>query len=287
MARPRRIEPELQALHPLPEGTHPLLRQGSEAVAYHIPVAPLVDDASPLKTTISLPRRSAWTSGLHFHASHTEYLRLVKGAIFVQIGGQTKLISALKGGEVDSSSGELLSEGLVVEVPRFARHNWGRLEHYNKLYRSGNQGISKQWSLPEDWDEEAVVEEWTDPIDVGKPLFFWNLNGIITAPSDSVLPRRQRMARSFLGGLWIDLQLFVVFWELDNWPVFVDLRKQLSLRSSQGQLTAMTDAAEVVASFIALLFARIIGILLGLKAVSQQRTPDALWEAYKKSPRDL
>lgn len=287
MARTPRTEPEPQALRPLPEGTYPLLRPGSEAVAYHIPVAPPADDAYPHKTTIALPRRSAWTSGLHFHASHIEYLRLVKGAIFVQLGGQTKLISTLKGGELDLSSGELLREGLVVEVPRFARHNWGRLEHYNELHRSRNQDVSEQWSLPEDWDEEAVVEEWTDPIDAGKPLFFWNLNSIITAPSDRVLSRRQQMARSLLGGLWIDLQLFVVFWELDNWPVFVDFRKQLNLGSSQRRLTAMTDAAEVVASFTVLLFGRIIGMFLGLKAVSQQRTPDALWEAYKKSPRDL
>ena len=287
MARTPRTEPEPQALRPLPEGTRPLLRQGSEAVAYHIPIAPPLDDVSPPKTTIALPRRSAWTSALHFHASHTEYLRLVKGAIFVQLRGQIKLISALKGGEVDPSSGELLREGLVVDVPRFARHNWGRLERYNELYRARNQGASKHWNLPEDWDEEAVVEEWTDPVDAGKPLFFWNLNGIITAPSNSVLPRRQQMARSLLGGLWIDLQLFVVFWELDNWPVFVDLRKQLSLGSRQRRLTAMADAAEVVASFIMLIFARTIGIFLGLKAVSQQRTPDALWEAHKKSPRDL
>ena len=287
MVRTSRIEPEPQALSPLPEGTHPLLRQGSEAVAYHIPVTPPADEASPLKTTIALPRRSAWTSGLHFHASHTEYLHLVKGAIFVQLGGQTKLISALKGGEVDPNSGELLREVLVVEVPRFARHNWGRLEHCDKLHRSRNQGVSKQWCMSEDWDEEVVVEEWTDPIDAGKPLFFWNLNGIITAPSDSVLSRRQQIARNLLAGLWVDLQLFVVFWELDNWPVFVDLRKQLSLGSSQGWLAAMTDAAEVVVSFTVLLFGRIIGMFLGLKAVSQQRTPDALWEAYKKSPRDL
>lgn len=287
MARTQKTEPEPQALRPLPEGTRPLLRQGSEAVAYHIPVAPPVDDASPLKTTIALPRGSAWTSGLHFHASHTEYLRLVKGAILVQLGGQIKLISALKGGEVDPSSGELLREGLVVEVPRFARHNWGRLEHYSKLYRSRNQGVSKQWNLPEDWDEEAVVEEWTDPVDAGKPLFFWNLNGIITAPNNSVLRRRQQIARSLLGSLWINLQLFVVFWGLDNWPVFVDLRKQLRLGSGQGRLTAMTDTVEVAASFVVLFVARIIGILLGLEPVSQQRTPDALWDAYRKYPRDI
>ncbi|KAF2994398.1 hypothetical protein E8E13_002847 [Curvularia kusanoi] len=287
MARTSNPEPEAQALSPLPEGTRPLLRHGSEAVAYHIPVAPSVDDQVPIKTTIALPRRSAWTSGLHFHASHTEYLRLVKGAIFVELGGQTKFISALRGGEIDKATGELLHEGLVVEVPRFTRHNWGRLEHYNELHRPRSRGISRLWDLPEDWDEEVVVEEWTDPIDIGKPLFFWNLNGIITAPSDLALRKRHKIAKNVLGSLWIDLQLFVVFWELDNWPILVDFRKQLHLRGKQGLQATIADAAEIVASFILLFLARILGLLLDLQAVSRQRTPDALWDAYKKSPRNL
>ncbi|KAF2626130.1 hypothetical protein BU25DRAFT_432315 [Macroventuria anomochaeta] len=258
------------------------VQHGSEAVAYHIPTVPSAGDTSPLKTTIALPRRSAWTSGLHFHATHTEYLRLVKGAVFVELNGKTKLISALVGGEVDASTGQQIQEGLVIEIPRYARHNWGRLDHYISLTR---QGRSPQPIWPEDWTEEVVVEESTDPSDISKPLFFWNLNGIITAPSDTIFCMRQRVAKGFLGDLWIDLQLFVVFWELDNWPIFIDFRK-LPLGVRPSWALRMGEGAEIVTSFIVLCVARVFGILLGLRAVEQRRTPDALWEAYWKSARD-
>lgn len=205
----------------------------------------------------------------------------------MELKGQTRFISALEGGEIDKSTGELLNKGLIIEVPRFARHNWGRLEHYNELHRPLARGVSSQLALPEDWDEEAVVEEWTDPIDAGKPLFFWNLNGIITAPSCIVLRTRQRIARYLLGGRWIDIQLFVVFWELDNWPIFFDLRKQLRLEGSQRALIGITDGVEMVVSFIIVFIARLFGLFLGLHAVGQQRTPDALWNAYRKTSRDL
>ncbi|KAH6632958.1 hypothetical protein C7974DRAFT_433150 [Boeremia exigua] len=243
------------------------------------------NDPSPLKTTIALPRHSAWTSGLHFHASHTEYLRLVKGAIFVKLNGTTKLISALAGGEIDKVNGQLVQEGLVVEVPRFVRHNWGRLEHYRKSTRAFGRGVQQHRNSPEDWTEEVVVEEWTDPSDIKKPLFFWNLNAIITAPGEAS-SKRERLAKDILGEFWIDLQLFIVFWELDNWPVFFDLRN-LSYGYDQGVLPRLTDGAEIIVSFIVLFIARIVGFLLGLHAVEQRRTPDALWEAYRKPAHTL
>lgn len=277
-----RIKPVPQALDPLPPGTSSLLRQGYNAVAYHIPTAPSSDDASPLKTTIALPRRSNWTSGLHFHAAHTEYLRLVKGAIFVELNGQTKLISAAKGGEIDRNTGQLVQEGLVIMVPRYTRHNWGRLKdriHTSITYPGRRSNQQNLW--PEDWTEEVVVEEWTDPSDIQKALFFWNLNGIITDSSDATLKRRQQVTKAILGRFWIDLQLFTVFWQLDNWPVFIDLRL-IPFVSSRGSLRRLTNAVEVVISFVLLFVARITGLLLGLNAVEQRRTPDALWRAYFK-----
>lgn len=277
-----------RALNPLPTGTQALLRHGAEAVAYHIPIAPPSDSESPYKSTIALPRRSAWTSGLHLHATHTEYLHLVSGAVFVELNGETKFFSALEGGEVDRSTGKLIRKGLVVEVPRFARHNWGRLDHHSASNRPLGQAGGRKWALPEDWADEAVVEEWTDPIDTGKPLFFWNLNRIITAPVPTAPPlSRKVIARRFLGGCWTDLQLFIVFWELDNWPIFLDLRKKLRLEKPHKLLTMLTDGVEVLITFLALFFARIVGSILGLRAVEKGRTPDALWEEYRKPPRSL
>ena len=51
---------------------------------------------------------------------------------------------------------------------------------------------------PGDLAETVVVEEWTAPSDISKPLFFWNLNGIITALQDTLLSSRQWMAERVL-----------------------------------------------------------------------------------------
>jgi hypothetical protein len=72
----------------------------------------------------------------------------------------------------------------------------------------------------------VVVEEWTDPADLGKPLFFWNLNGVVTAPANVSLATPQRLVRKVLGTWWIPFQLFVIFWDLDNWPVFMRLETE-------------------------------------------------------------
>lgn len=267
-------------MDPLPVGTRAVLRPGHEAVAYHVPVFPSIDDGAPLKSTIALPRHSAWTSGLHFHASHTEYLRLVKGAIFVKLNNKTSILSALAGGEVDAT-GELVTPGLNIEVPRYAFHNWGRLEHYKDSTRSARR--FQKDILPEDWTEEVIVEEWTDPSDISKLLFFWNLNGIVTAPGETLLPKRLSVAKALLRSQWIDLQLFVLFWELDNWPIFNVLRNVSPASDSYLRALRVLDAAEICVSFGVLLVAKFVGLLLGLKAVEERRTPHALWEAYTTS----
>ncbi|KAF1352691.1 hypothetical protein EJ07DRAFT_136610 [Lizonia empirigonia] len=284
MSQVKQITPEPQALNPLPTGTRVLLRPGPEAVAYHIPIAPSTEAMSPLKTTISLPRYSAWTSGLHFHVAHTEYIRLVKGAIFIELNGSTRCVSAMANGEIDVSTSQLISDGLVVKVPRYARHNWGRLEHYINL---GKRNERAERIRPEDWAEDVVVEEWTDPSGIGKPLFFWNLNGIITLPDDSFLSSRQRYAKDVLGDWWIDLQLFVVFWELDNWPVFVNMRSMWPSGVVFGNVLQISDGFEVVTSLVVLSLARVVAMLLGLRSVEQRRTPDALWDEYCQPSRNI
>ena len=102
---------------------------------YEIPTAPSSDNATPSNTTISLPERSNWTSGLHFHATYAEHLRLVRGAIFVELDGKTRFFSTLSGGKFDPKAGLLKDEGLIVEVFRYTKHNWGRTDEY---YRSLN-----------------------------------------------------------------------------------------------------------------------------------------------------
>lgn len=97
--------PESRVLDPLPAGTQSSLRSGSESVVCYIPTVPSTDVISPLKTTISLPCYSDWTHGLYFHASHAEYLRLVKGAVLFELDGITKHTSAISGAKVDIQTG--------------------------------------------------------------------------------------------------------------------------------------------------------------------------------------
>ncbi|OAK96467.1 hypothetical protein IQ06DRAFT_52738 [Phaeosphaeriaceae sp. SRC1lsM3a] len=257
--------PTPKALSPLPPSTQPILRQGSSAVAYHIPDSPTSSTNPTLITTIALPRYSKWTSELHFHISHTEYLHLVRGSIYVYLDGATKFFSAKAGGEVSMQDGRLKSKGLVIEVPRYARHEWMRADASRGRLPSCVRRV-----LPEDVEDEVVVEEWTDPSDLGKPLFFWNLNAIITAPEDAALSIPARGLKMLLGNWWVPFQLFVVFWDLDNWPVFS------SMRGTGG------STIEYVMTFLVLFTAKALGWLVGVRAVEKKRTPDAIWQAYKK-----
>lgn len=278
MARTKQRPPPVpEVLDPLPSGTRAVTREGNDAVAYHIPIGPLNADQHILKTTISLPHRSTWSSGLHFHTSHTEYLCLVKGSIFVELDGEVKILSAAAGGEVSPSTGELLKKGLVVVVNRYVRHNWGRANEYWQ-----NRRLSQRIIKPDDADETVLVEEWTDPSDIAKPLFFWNLNGVITAPLGTRLPHFQALTRLILGSWWISFQLFVIFWDLDNWPVFITL----GLRSPPGSIVSRLERmTEYTATLLLLFSAKALGQLLGVSSVVQSRTPDDLWEAYKRNGR--
>lgn len=280
MARTKRPPPpQPTALDPLPPNTEAILRSGAEAVAYHIPTVPPSSTNPVIKSTIALPRRSVWTSGLHFHTTHTEYLRLVKGSIFVELDGELKFLSAKAGGEVSLRGGELLKSGLELKVDRYVRHNWGRADVRLASRRFGRRVDT---APPEDQNEEVIVEEWTDPSDIIKPLFFWNLNGVITALQDAPLSRKQSVIEVILGSWWIPLQLFIIFWDLDNWPVFLSMRGISSPYLGENLGRELECLAEHVMTFIVLFAAKVFGRLNGIRAVSQGRTPDELWEAYNK-----
>jgi len=103
---------------------------------------------NPLKaTTITLPPGSPWTSGLHWHETHTEYLQIIQGVARVTLNGITQNYTA--------------EDGIVV-VPRFARHEWQRADDVHSYN-----------------DVNLIVREWTDPIDGQKEIFFRNLNSAI------------------------------------------------------------------------------------------------------------
>ncbi|ETS81453.1 hypothetical protein PFICI_06455 [Pestalotiopsis fici W106-1] len=166
-------------------------RPGREAVVYDLSV--------PGQATITLPVGSAWSSGPHWHESHTEFLQVLSGAAEVTLAGTVLPAVTAQDG--------------VVTVPRGAVHEWRR---------------SSQRTAGD--EEELVVREWTDPRDGDKEVFFRNLNGMIL---DFVKSRREITGESgggkkkvswfeLYGGEWmLENELRCLFWKCDNWPVLL------------------------------------------------------------------
>jgi hypothetical protein len=103
----------------------------------------------------------------------------------VSVNGTSRIISAADG---------------QLAVPRFARHEWRR------AVEKDGTAFSESWD-----DEPLVVEEWTDPFDGGKEVFFRNLNSVIIDTTKNP---------TWWMDWWLTLQLFVVFAAADNYPVF-------------------------------------------------------------------
>ncbi|KAF3059427.1 hypothetical protein GL218_05149 [Daldinia childiae] len=151
-------------------------RTGSEAVTYDLSVR---DQA-----TIRVPVGSAWTSGPHWHDSHTEFLQVLAGCARVTLSGRTFCVGPADG---------------VVTVPRGAVHEWRRADRVEDGLGAAEQDSGADM-------RELVVREWTEPKDGAKEMFFRNLNGIIldaAAGSDAL----------------VTLELWNLFWRADNYPV--------------------------------------------------------------------
>ncbi|KAI1342475.1 hypothetical protein F5Y15DRAFT_305369 [Xylariaceae sp. FL0016] len=124
------------------------------------PAAVTYDLSTPDQATIKLPPGSQWTSGPHWHSTHTEFLQVISGHAEVMLSDTT--MPAV--GSIDG----------VIIVPRGTIHEWRR---------SQTEGLH----------EELVVKEWTDPKDGQKEVFFRNLNSIIIdAINDGEGSRRLR-----------------------------------------------------------------------------------------------
>ncbi|KAK5275752.1 hypothetical protein LTR40_012550, partial [Exophiala xenobiotica] len=102
--------------------------------------------------TITVPVGSAWTSGRHWHETHTEYLQVLQGRAFVTLGPRYQ--------EYDSEDG-------AIEVPKFMVHEWRR-----HVWGEGEEDHQE--------DQDLIVREWTVPEDGKKEVFFRMLNFFLT-----------------------------------------------------------------------------------------------------------
>ncbi|OTA57669.1 hypothetical protein K449DRAFT_132886 [Hypoxylon sp. EC38] len=156
-----------------------------------LPAAVIYDLSVPDQATISVPPRSTWTSGPHWHESHTEFLQVLAGRARITLSGRT-----FDAGPEDG----------VVTVPRRAVHEWRRAESPGE-----NEGAHGGEERDGDGDV-LVVREWTEPRDGAKEVFFRNLNGLILDAAEG--PQSG-------GSALLELELWNLFWRADNYPVIL------------------------------------------------------------------
>ncbi|KAH0837578.1 hypothetical protein AYO21_05068 [Fonsecaea monophora] len=155
------------------------------------PAAVTYDLSSADCVTITVPVGSTWTSGPHWHETHTEFLQILQGRAFIKLGGR---------------SGVYRAEDGAIEVPRYTVHEWHRV-------------------AGDDDGGDLVVREWTMPRDGQKEIFFRMLNSFLTEAHPSSLYTPPAMIPRWVTK-WVEhwivaLQLFCIFDSWDNWPVLI------------------------------------------------------------------
>ncbi|KAF5581828.1 hypothetical protein FPCIR_9936 [Fusarium pseudocircinatum] len=217
-----------------------------------LPNGVIYDMSTVGQVRITLPGSSTWSSGLHWHETHDEYLKVVKGTIEVRLGDSRQAISATNGNQPE------------IKVPRYTWHEWQR-------------------AAPD--GEEVVVIERTEPDDNDKAIFFWNLNGVIlNSPKmlndkTSVVSRLPSRLQGLFLDIWIPLNLFIIFRSLDNIPVFLNA-PNLS-RVSDKRLRSVLQIIDTVVSHLILFIASWAGRFLGLQPVQLKYTPDDAYTTWK------
>ena len=179
------------------------------------------DPSRPGMTQIILPPKSTWTPGPHWHEQHTEYFRVIKGRVLIRLDGVLKLVAPGDGAQ---------------RVDRFVVHEFMRAD-CNKPASEKDSG-------------EVITEEWTDPDDGVKHVFFRN---IFSTLEDSEMYWKS----------WTYLQALYVAAHSDDWVQLVPGR--LSWASTHAMYAAV----------------RGVGRVLGLKPWQEEYTPVELRSVAK------
>ncbi|KKY30472.1 hypothetical protein UCDDA912_g09603 [Diaporthe ampelina] len=219
------------------------------------PNAVVYDLSEPHQVTITLPASSTWSSGLHWHEHHVEYLRVIKGSVQVSLDSQVHTISA-----TDAET--------EVRIDRNVWHEWRRADI--------------------EGDEDVVVVERTDPEDGEKAIFFWNLNGVILkAQGLTCPPYMPKLLHGILLEAWVTLSVFSIFHGLDNIPVFVNVLQSFSKRgfvfTDKTLGHTVLRGVDFIISHVLLLLASGISVLFGIRAVRGEFTPASARQSWKAS----
>ncbi|PSR97447.1 hypothetical protein BD289DRAFT_425998 [Coniella lustricola] len=254
------------------------------------PGAVIYDLSEPDQVTITLPTGSTWSSSLHWHEHHIEYLRVVKGSISVTLNDEKFTLSA------ESSPAATSPE---IRIDRNSWHEWRRADaaepgvNSNDSDRNANSNdddendsanfiknrANNDANSGTDHDEVVVIER-TEPADTQKTVFFWNLNGVLLKAQRLSLARPPfipQFVHAALVDLWVTLSLFVIFRDLDNVPVFVNVLQAFATRGFTFVRGTLGDVLlrhmDRLISHLVLFVVSRIAWLFGIRAVRAEYTP--------------
>lgn len=245
---------------PLTNTTHQtsFFRPPPESVTFSFPPPAALNIPAIPPTIINFHVGSELSTQLHWHTTHTEYVRVTSGAALIMVSGISKIYMAKDG---------------AAQVPRYARHEWMRFDRPADLLSEGQRKAQEAYFREhgkEDIEklkgEDLVAEEWTDPADGQKEIFFRNL-------FSTVSELQYQSSKFWLGELWKTLQIMCVMWEMDNYLVFVDFG------GWRGGWRALLEEAMTYAVMGCMM---ILGVLCGCRAVNEEYTPKHLikrWES--------
>ena len=239
-----------------------LTRSPPDSVTFAFPPhSPPDDEIAP--TLITFRPSSTISTSLHWHTTHTEYIKVLSGAALVMVAGKVKIYTA--------------EDGTAV-VPRYARHEWMRFDRPAHLLSKKQMEYQEKWMEEQGEDivqklkkTEVVAEEWTEPKDGEKEIFFRNLFSSAREP---------QWKGSWLGGVYMVLQIMCVMWKLDNYIVLVDL-------GGKGDGSGWRGFVEAVISYSVMGLASAVGRLMGLMAVNEEYTPGWLMRSWEEGGRPM
>ncbi|MCJ1415291.1 hypothetical protein MMC32_001623 [Xylographa parallela] len=140
--------------------------------------------ADSISTTvvIRVPPSSSYTVDLHYHMKHTEYLRVIQGSAKVTLGPLTRTYTKADGS---------------IRIARFVVHGWSR---------ATAEG------------EELIVQEWTDPADGVKEVFFRNLFSVVFDAANM----KEDFSKLLPMSWWVEWQILVISSGMDETPLLFE-----------------------------------------------------------------